>query len=293
MQLESCLRFKNIISMQYNYSIIIPYRDKYDLFIIAIGSIPDREDIQIIIADNGTEPLPQEQIPSKSKATITYTTSSPTKGAGCARNVGLTKVEGQYIIFLDADDYFTPNAFESFDKYREQEYDIVYFKADSIDLTNGQQSGRHKVINQYVSTYLKDGNEDVLRYKFVNPIAKMLRSEFVLKGGFLFDEIKVSNDAWFSLMTGHYAKKITASEDVVYMITTGEIGSSLTKIRTAENQFIRFTVAVRKCKFVDSVGRKDMRSNLISHIGHALWSFGPKEALKWIRYVHEQGVKLF
>ena len=90
----------------YNYSIVLPYRDKYELFLKAIDSIPDRDDIQIIVVDNAIEPLTKDQIPAKDYAHVEYFNSSTTKGAGCARNVGLQHVKGKYIIFLDADDYY-------------------------------------------------------------------------------------------------------------------------------------------------------------------------------------------
>ena len=240
------------IKMDFNYSIIIPYRDKYELFLKAVNSIPDRKDIQIIIVDNASEPMPQDLVPRMEKAKVTYATSSPTRGAGCARNVGLTKVEGYFIVFLDADDYFTPNAFAAFDKYLKQDYDIVFFQSDSIHLSDNLQSHRHETINQLITTYLKNGNEDLLRYRFVNPISKMFRADFVLHSGILFDEIRVSNDVWFSVMTGHAAKHITADNAVVYMITAGDNGTSLTRMMTKENWFTRYQVMVRVNKFLKS-----------------------------------------
>ena len=110
--------------MEYNYSVIIPYHDKYELFVKAIGSVPDRKDIQIIIVDNASIPLNEESIPEKQNAIVSYTMSSSSKGAGHARNVGLKMVQGKNIIFLDADDYFTNIAFDAFDKYKDEEYDV-------------------------------------------------------------------------------------------------------------------------------------------------------------------------
>lgn len=273
-----------------NYSIIVPYHDKFDLFVKAVESIPDREDIQIIIADNATEPLFKEQIPSKSKATITYTIASPTKGAGAARNVGLKHVEGKCILFLDADDYFTPEAFLAFDKYVEKDFDIVYFKTDSINLNDGTRSNRHNRINPLIQSFFTDGNEDILRYRFVNPIAKMLRTEFVIGGGFQFDEILVSNDVWFSIMTGHSAKKITADDAVVYMITAGDSGSSLTKKRTKENWFTRYKVMVKVNTFLKSIGKYQYRIILKGALRIAWKEFGFKEFLRFLKYAYDNKV---
>lgn len=233
----------------YNYSVIIPYRDKYEMLVVAVDSIPDREDVQIIIVDNSTICLPDDKVPQKGKATVVYATSSPTKGAGCARNVGLSNAEGRFLLFLDADDYYTPEAFVAFDKYIDFNFDIVFFKSDSVCLDDGSRSDRHEAINQLIDTYHKTKNSDVLRYRFVNPCAKMLRADFVKNEGLLFEEVYVGNDVWFSVTSGHKAKTIAADNAVVYMITSGNSGTSLTNTRTKENWFMRYQVMVRVNKF--------------------------------------------
>lgn len=277
--------------MLYNYSVIIPYRDTYNMLVKAIASIPDRRDIQIIIVDNSATPLSSNRMPTKVNAKVVSTTSSPTAGAGCARNVGLQKAKGRFLLFLDADDYYLPHAFASFDKYLESEYDIIFFDADSIRLTDGAKSDRHTKIHQYIESFIKDGDEKQLRYRFVNPVCKMIRASLVAGHNILFDEIRVSNDAMFSIMTGHYAKTVTASNDVVYMITEGEKGSSLTKVRTAENMYIRYQVAVRRYRFITENGPKEMKPRLIGYLRFALFHFGPRELFKYWNYARKNNVR--
>ncbi len=276
--------------MLYNYSIIIPYRDTLDLLQKAVAAIPDRDDIQVIIVDNSERPLVDSQIPKKNSADVVYTTSDQTMGAGRARNVGLKLVKGRWLLFLDADDYFTDCAFEAFDEFLLKEYDIVYFKSDSINLKDGTTSGRHIVINQLIDKYQSTGDEGVLRYQFVNPIAKMIRTDFILNKGIKFDEIKVSNDVWFSVMSGHEAKSITSDNAVVYMITAGESGSSLTRIRTKENWFIRFQVMVRVNKFLKTVGKYKYRIHLKGALRIAWRDFGFRECLRLWYYAYSNKV---
>ena len=208
--------------MMFSYSVIIPCRDTFDLLAKAVKSVPDREDIQIIIVDNSTTPLSVENVPPKNSAELFLAYSDPDLGAGHARNVGLNYVKGQWILFLDADDFFSPKAFDAFDKYLTSNYDIVYFSADSIRLKDGGQSSRHESIHRYIQGYRRTGNEDLLRYRFVNPIAKMMKASFVLGSGIKFDEVKASNDMMFSIRTGHAANTITADPTPVYIITEGE-----------------------------------------------------------------------
>ena len=275
--------------MSYNYSIIVPYRDKYKLFVKAVDSIPDREDIQIIIVDNAPQPLLQDQIPTKTKAMVTYTTSSPTKGAGCARNVGLQFVDGRYILFLDADDYFTAGAFAAFDNYLDKCHDIVFFKPTSIKLSDGMISDRHRDYSSFVDDYIKMGIDGALRYRWGTPWGKLFRSSFVVSN-FYFEEVKVSNDTWFSVTTGHFAKTISADASVVYVITEGNPGSSLTCTRTEENWIIRFQVMVHINKFLKSVGKYKYRIRLLGGLRIAWKEFGFKVFYRLLKYAYNNKV---
>lgn len=279
--------------MKYNYSVVIPFHDKYELFVKAVDSIPDRKDIQIIVVDNAPEPLLKDRIPSKLKSKVIYSNSSPTKGAGCARNEGLKHVDGKYLLFLDADDYFTREAFSAFDRYLEKEFDIVFFNPTSVRLSDGEKSDRHSYFSNNIDQYIKNGNEGLLRYRWEAPWAKMFRSDFIFKKQVQFDETRVSNDVWFSVMTGHAAKKIHADSSVVYVVTEGESGSSLTKKRTRENWFIRYQVSVRVNKFLKSVGKYKYRIRLLGFLNIALKEFGIRVFLQFLIYALKNRVWIF
>lgn len=279
--------------MQYNYSVIVPYRDKYDLFVKAVDSVSDREDIQIIIVDNSPYALEQDQIPCKNKAKVIYLTSLPAKGAGGARNEGLKHAEGKYLLFLDSDDFFTENAFSSFDKYLNTEYDIIYFKPTSVRLSDGGVSGRHIYYSKSVDDYLCNGNEDNLRFWYTVPWAKMIKTTLVNEHSIVFDETFASNDLMFSVKTGYYASKITASTDVVYVVTEAEENNSIDKTKTKEAQFARFSVAVSQYKFMEKVGRKDQRFSLLSYTLQSLKDFGISEFLRYMRYARDNKANIF
>lgn len=275
------------------HSIVIPFRDKFDLMQVAVDSIPEREDIQAILVYNGKEPFPQKLIPQRQKITITFLTSDPTKGAGHARNVGLEAVEGRYAHFLDADDYFTKDAFDAFDKYVDSEYDIIYFKPTSVFLTTGKMSNRHVHYTEIVDEYLATGNEDRLRYRWDGPVCKMVSMNLIREHKITFEEVRVSNDARFSLTIGHFAKKIIADNTTVYVITEGEAGQSLVKTISSDNMFIRYQVQIRNNKFLKEVGHFEQHVRLLGAIRIALCEFGPKEFLKYIVYAIKNKAWIF
>lgn len=270
--------------MNINYSVIIPFRDCLEMLRTACSSIPNRDDIQVIVVDNALTPIGSEALADFPNKNLMYLISSPTKGAGCARNVGMDHAQGKYLLFLDADDYFTPNAFEAFDKELNTDVDIIYFNATSINLTTGNSSNRHRKIAELINKSIRDHNEDILRYCFINPVCKMIKRELVVKHNIKFQEVRVANDQMFSTWTGHYAESIKANDTIVYVITEGEAGSSLTLQRSAENQFLRYKVAIEHYKFVHSVGHPDMAFSLKGFLWMALKNYGIKECYKWIIY---------
>ena len=278
--------------MGYNYSIVVPYYDKYDLFLKAVESIPDRADIQIIIVDNARVSLSKKELPVKERSQIVYATSSPTRGAGCARNVGLHYVKGKYTLFLDADDYFTATAFDEFDRYLNQEYDIVFFKPTSLRLKTGTVSNRHISFAKHVDDYIINKNEAILRYRWFVPWSKLFLSQFILENKFTFEEIQVSNDLWFSLMSGHHAKRITADSSIVYVVTEGSIGESLVQTVTKENAIIRYQEAIKVNKFLKSVGRYEMRIRLLGALRIALVNFGLKEFFYYLRIALQNRINI-
>ena len=95
---------------QITYSIIIPHRDSLVLLERALLSIPDRNDIQIIVIDNTPGELSFSTLEKIRENKIILLFSNIEKGAGHARNIGLNKAIGKWLLFLDADDFFNPGA---------------------------------------------------------------------------------------------------------------------------------------------------------------------------------------
>lgn len=279
--------------MKYNYTVIIPFRDCTDTLRIACNSIPVRDDIQVIVIDNAQCPIGADAIKDFNNPDILYLTSSPLKGAGCARNVGLEKSEGKYLLFLDADDYFTPDAFETFDAELSSGYDIIYFNATSIILKSSKVGKRHLTINEKIKKAKNEGNEDVLRYQFVNPVCKMVLRSLVTKYNIRFQEVPASNDLMFSVKSGHYAEKVKAVDKIVYVITVGEEGTSLTRTKTLKNEESRFYVMVDWYLFLKEIGRLDLSPTILGFIRKGYKYFGFVTGTKWMLYAIKHKVNIF
>jgi len=272
-----------------NYSIIIPFRNDLDLLNVGLATIPDREDIQVIIVDNSNISLESQFKNQHKLAIVNYLTSSSTKGAGCARNVGLEKAEGKWLLFMDADDFFTPVAFSTFDRYVNADAEIIFFDMTSVYLGTNKHSPRL----DYYSKRIKRADENIMRYRSANPVGKMVAKRLVDREKIKFQEVSVSNDSWFSLQTGYYAIKVLIDSTVVYCATESGEGGSLVKTINPENSYTRFAVAVKRNKFLESVNLHAYRSRLLAMVIYAYKNHGAKVFFMFIRLAIKERENIF
>lgn len=275
--------------MIYNYSVIVPFRNDLEMLYTALGSIPDRKDIQILIVDNSAKSLQKDFTTIHHAANVKYLTSSPTGGAGCARNMGMTKAEGQWLVFLDADDYFTPEAFTAFDKYIESESDIVFFDMSAVYIGTDEHSPRL----DYYSRRLAKNDENLMRYRSANPVGKIIKRALVEEHKIQFQEVRVANDTWFSLLTGYYAKTVSIDSTVVYCATESTKDGSLMKTITPENSYIRYCVAMQCNQFLKKQGLTKYRGRLLAMTYYALKNHGVRTFCKFILKAIKEQENLF
>ena len=118
--------------MGFNYSVIIPHHNTPDLLRRCIDSIPQRDDLEIIIVDDNSDEniVDFSCFPGKGKKNTKIIFSKEGRGAGFSRNCGVREASGIWLIFADADDYFTSKFNDILDKYTEcNNIDVVFFNA--------------------------------------------------------------------------------------------------------------------------------------------------------------------
>lgn len=214
------------------FSIIIPHYNSVALLERLLKTIPVDETIQVIVADDkSTEDVSdvKQQVITRGGVFLHNTTEK--KGAGTVRNLGLREAKGKWLVFADADDFFTEDAFGILFRYAEVKEDIVYFTPTSICESTGEVSKRHIYYNELINEYAMSpsiANETAIRYKWGSPWSKMIRREIIGQYGILFDEIPAANDVMFSMRSAYAARQIQVSREIVYCITQSE-GTLTTK----------------------------------------------------------------
>lgn len=228
-------------------SIIIPFKNSVNSLQRLFDSIPDSENIEIILIENNDTPLDREQIGINRNFKLLNAPSS--RFAGGARNVGIEAATGQWLIFADSDDFFLPEAFPTFAKYLNTDFDLIYFGCNSVFFDTMQQSDRHKRFDGIVKD-LSTGKCPEIKGKLyhVVPWAKMIRRSLVMGKNIRFDEVIASNDIFFSTLCAYYSKNFSFDTTRVYVVTTRK--GSLAYKWNKEILNARFSVALRRNKFL-------------------------------------------
>lgn len=189
--------------MTINYSFIIPHHNSPELLIRCLDSIPQREDIEIIVVDDNSDADKRPHV-ERSDVELLYIDAEHTKGAGRARNYGLKKAQGKWLLFADCDDYYEKGFLQMLDEFKDSTYDIIYFDAfHGIDIQTGRCSASpvEKTLERFLIAPDKKENVKILKHSSNDPWNKMFRRSFIEQIDAKFDEVPATNDAWFC----HYA----------------------------------------------------------------------------------------
>ena len=197
------------------YTFIIPHKNCPDLLNRCVSSIPVRNDIQIVIIDDNSDEDKKPSIIRDGLETILLN-SEQSKGAGRARNVGLDHAKGKWLLFADADDYFSENLPKLMDKFQSDETtDIVYLSASKFDEKGTfSKINESKLVNDYLQNRPKA--ELRLRCELWTPWSRMVKRDVVVNNNIRFDEIPAANDKMFGLLSSKFSKTIAVEGDVIY-----------------------------------------------------------------------------
>ena len=140
------------------------------------------------------------------------------QGAGSARNIGLSHVKGQYIIFLDSDDWFNEDFFKiMLNRITKDQSDVAVCEF----FIYNQQTGEKQI-----SAIAETGNQKIEKTNLVfdlftpNTWVKVYRTAFLKENHLLFQEIPSCNDWSFAFASLACANRISViREPLVYYRT--------------------------------------------------------------------------
>lgn len=205
-------------------SIIIPHYNSPEKLERLLDSIPQREEIEVIVSDDcSTRDIEKLRETVKKYPFACLVEAKINTGAGGARNRGLDVATGKWILFADADDYFSNDMWSLVSKYFDIEEDVVLFPPTSVLEGTDTLADRHLVSEKIVRDFKEVHDEkSILTVKFmmVLNLSRMIRRSLINDNEIRFDEsMRYFEDALFAMNTGVCANGFAAADDVIYIIT--------------------------------------------------------------------------
>ncbi|MCR5701902.1 MAG: CDP-glycerol glycerophosphotransferase family protein [Lachnospiraceae bacterium] len=187
------------------------------------------KDIEIICVDDGSTDGSDKILDEYAKRDARFTIiHQQNQYAGVARNNGLAKAKGKYVVFWDSDDIFRINALEKlYIEAERTQAEIVVCNANKYD----EQIDKEVLTALYLNEPLLPENRPFSRddmgeyiYNFSTnvPWNKFYLRSFVQEHNLSFEARRQANDTYFVLMAYYYAKRISTVNDklMLYRIST-------------------------------------------------------------------------
>ncbi|GAB6103595.1 hypothetical protein JCM17039_03490 [Blautia glucerasea] len=210
-------------------SVIIPLYNAQEYMQVCIESVQKQtySDLQILLVDDGssdnTLQLARKMALSDHRVHVITQNNA---GPGAARNNGLAHCIGEFVCFVDSDDYLAPNAIQVMLDAMDKEIDVVQCRAEKV-YSNGRKDS-DVWGNDKISLSNFEAMKDYL-YKS-KPIvrfavwAKLYRR--TVTQGAEFPSIKNSEDVVFNAYVISKCRKILYIPEILYHATVRDLSLS-------------------------------------------------------------------
>lgn len=133
-------------------------------------------------------------------------------GPGLARNAGIEKARGEYVVFIDSDDYISEDYFTLLSK---QDADVVFIDVDGVSPEG------NVVREEHLSKYVDSDKDTILRKQMTGCIPwggvrKAVKRSIINENDIRYTHHKIGEEAIYSFLVLYHAKTIGFINKPVY-----------------------------------------------------------------------------
>lgn len=228
------------MSDKLKYSVIIPVYNAEKTLRRCVDSLLEERypDVEIILVNDGSRDRSGEICREyASRESSIHYIDKENGGVSTARNAGLDAASGEYVLFVDSDDYVVPGFFSIIDRENaDKQGDLIQF---SHQFDNGIEircSLRKPVTAQGRETIMPLITDAICRKTLNPPWAKLYRRELIEAHSIRFPVgASVAEDRVFNIVYSFYIQSYLVSDQVIYNVNT-ENEESLTRGRHRDLQ---------------------------------------------------------
>ena len=176
-------------------SVVVPVYncDKYINKCLESISGQTFKDLEIILVDDGSTDASGElcdAFAKKDDRVKVY--HKPNGGVSSARNFGLSKARGEYVMFVDSDDYILSDGIKKAEEYLLKSVDLIFFAPTENMLKHDSEKYKEMSRFDVIENY------SVWQKYFYSPWSKFFKKSIIAEHGLKFNEqMKYNEDAEF------------------------------------------------------------------------------------------------
>ena len=252
---------KNMSDTQSLVSVILPIYNMEKYLLKSVSTICNQtyQNIEIILVDDGSSDRSLqlcEDLHEKDRRIKVI--AKENGGVSSARNIGLEEASGEWIMFVDPDDYLDPAIVNRLLSEVTDEVDIVscccnVFDDEGLNEVNHFFSGNRLFIGKekkelYFQLMQSTYGQPNKTYTAIGvPWGKLYRREFLKKYNLIFDiKLKRVQDNIFNMYAFFYARGIKYVDEPLYKYRYSHMSDYF---RTFRENYVDIFVAVREARY--------------------------------------------
>ena len=217
------------------YSVIIPVYNVENYLTRCLDSLlaQNYADLEILLIDNGSKDQ-SGQICEDYAAKFSNITAYhiPNKGVSSARNFGLAKAKGEFICFVDADDYLEGNLFSDLDSQLDSQLDLLVFSYyNSIEQNLSEITRSAKILptegKKDKSDFIALFQELCLTDMMYTVWNKIYRRKFLEEHQIVFESYELGEDVRFNLNVYQHVNTVFLVKSCYYVYISGRVDSAM------------------------------------------------------------------